>query len=156
MCLTDQKTLDIWPQKTFTESLKIYNEWNHEQNSLFQTEALYQKQVVELVKQINDHFYITHPEQTIHFHYHDDRYLFRYRLTITFDEDHKKTITFSIYDAKNQPQPLFTHNHRVNLHHEGLTACIELKHAMQELGGWSIIGFIDTFIRSTKTYLKKD
>ena len=156
MCLTDQKTLDIWPQKSFTESLKIYDEWNHEQNSLLQTEAIYHNQVSQLVEVLNNKFHTTHPEQTIHFHYHDERHLFHYRLTIEFDKKNRKTIQFAIYDAKNQPTPLFTVNHRVNVHYEGITALIDLKHTFVELDGWTIIGFIDTFIRSTKTYLEMD
>ena len=67
--------LSVFPQKTFRESLAIYDEWNFAKNSLPRLTENYKQDLREIVAHIIATFQNTHPEQRLHFLYNTQKIL---------------------------------------------------------------------------------
>ena len=147
--------ITIWPQKTFKESIAIYDEWNFERNSLARTQNEFHNDVQEIVNRILADFNNTRPDQKIRFDYQSENNSFRYFIEEYYDGH--LFINFYVSDHTGTPALIAScFNNTINFNEDAITAFINMKQALYEFEQWPIKGFYETFIRSTKVYLEMD
>ena len=147
--------ITIWPQKTFKESIAIYDEWNFERNSLSRTQNEFHNDLQQIVNQILKDFNNTHPDQRIRFDYQSENNSFRYFIEEYYDGH--LFINFYVSDHTGEPALIATcFNNTIKFSEDAITAFINMKHSIYEFEYWPIKGFYETFIQVTKTYLEMD
>lgn len=147
--------ITIWPQKTFKESIAIYDEWNFERNSLPRTQSEFYNDVQEIVNQILKDFNNTRPDQKIRFDYRSENNSFRYFIEEYYDGH--LFINFYVSDHTGNPVLIATYfNNTIKFCEDAITAFINMKYSIYEFEYWPIKGFYETFIQATKTYLEMD
>lgn len=147
--------ITIWPQKTFKESIAIYDEWNFERNSLSRTQNEFHNDLQQIVNQILKDFNNTHPDQRIRFDYQSENNSFRYFIEEYYDGH--LFINFYVSDHTGEPALIATcFNNTIKFSEDAITAFINMKHSIYEFEYWPIKGFYETFIQATKTYLEMD
>ena len=148
--------LSVFPQKTFRESLAIYDEWNFAKNSLPRLTENYKQDLREIVAHIVATFQNTHPEQRLHFLYNSDDFIFQYTLEEYFEDGHL-FVNFYVKGVDGELRKIAScYNSYVLFDIEGLTAFIEIKHSYEAVDAWPIQGFYENFITVTKKYLEMD
>lgn len=148
--------LSVFPQKTFRESLKIYDEWNFAKNSLPRLTENYKQDLREIVAHIVTTFQNTHPEQRLHFQYNSDDYIFEYTLEECYEDGHL-FVNFYVKNVHGQLSKIAScYDGNVLFDIEGLTAFVEIKHIYEAVDAWPIQGFYENFITVTKKYLEMD
>ena len=148
--------LSVFPQKTFRESLAIYDEWNFAKNSLPRLTENYKQDLREIVAHIVATFQNTHPEQRLHFLYNSDDFIFQYALEEYFEDGHL-FVNFYVKGVDGELRKIVScYNSDVLFEVDGLTAFVEIKHTYERTDTWSMQGFYENFIRVTKKYLEMD
>lgn len=148
--------LSVFPQKTFRESLAIYDEWNFTKNSLPRLTEKYKQDLREIVAHIVATFQNTHPDQRLHFQYNSDDYIFEYTLEEYYEDGHL-FVNFYVKNVHGQLSKITScYDGNVLFDIEGLTAFIEIKHIYEAVDSWPIQGFYESFIHVTKKYLEMD
>lgn len=146
--------LSVFPQKTFRESLKIYDEWNFAKNSLPRLTENYKQDLREIVAHIVTTFQNTHPEQRLHFLYNSDDFIFQYALEEYFEDGHL-FVNFYVKGVDGELRKIVScYNSDVLFEVDGLTAFVEIKHMYENVDTWPIQGFYESFIATTKEYLE--
>lgn len=146
--------LSVFPQKTFRESLAIYDEWNFAKNSLPRLTENYKQDLREIVANIVATFQNTHPDQRLHFLYNSDDYIFEYTLEEYYEDGHL-FVNFYVKNVLGQLSKIAScYDGNVLFDIEGLTAFIEIKHIYEAVDAWPIQGFYEAFIHKTKDYLE--
>ena len=148
--------LSVFPQKTFRESLAIYDEWNFAKNSIPRLTENYKQDLREIVAHIVTTFQNTHPEQRLHFQYNSDDYIFEYTLEECYEDGHL-FVNFYVKNVHGQLSKIAScYDGNVLFDIEGLTAFVEIKHIYEAVDAWPIQGFYENFITVTKKYLEMD
>lgn len=148
--------LSVFPQKTFRESLAIYDEWNFAKNSLPRLTENYKQDLREIVAHIVASFQNTHPDQRLHFQYNSDDYIFEYTLEEYYEDGHL-FVNFYVKNVRGQLSKIAScYDGNVLFEVDGLTAFVEIKHIYEAVDVWPIQGFYETFIDVTKKYLEMD
>jgi hypothetical protein len=150
------KTIDltVFPQKTFRESLAIYDEWNFVKNSLPRLTENYKQNLREIVAHIVATFQNTHPEQRLHFLYNSNDFIFQYALEEYFEDGHL-FVNFYVKGVDGELKKIAScHNSDVLFEVDGLTAFIEIKNTYDFVDAWPIQGFYESFIATTREYLE--
>lgn len=146
--------LSVFPQKTFRESLAIYDEWNFAKNSLPRLTKSYKQDLREIVAHIVATFQNTHPDQRLHFQYNSDDYIFEYTLEEYYEDGHL-FVNFYVKNVHGKLSKIAScYDGNVLFDIEGLTAFIEIKHIYEAVDVWPIQGFYEAFIRTTREYLE--
>lgn len=146
--------LSVFPQKTFRESLAIYDEWNFAKNSLPRLTENYKQDLREIVAHIVTTFQNTHPEQRLHFLYNSDDFIFQYTLEEYF-EDGYLFVNFYVKGVDGELHKIAScYNSDVLFEVDGLTAFTEIKNVYDLVDAWPIQGFYETFIATTREYLE--
>lgn len=146
--------LSVFPQKTFRESLAIYDEWNFAKNSLPRLTENYKQDLREIVAHIVATFQNTHPDQRLHFQYNSDDYIFEYTLEEYYEDGHL-FVNFYVKNVHGKLSKIAScYDGNVLFDIEGLTAFIEIKHIYEAVDVWLIQGFYEAFIRTTREYLE--
>lgn len=152
--MTKSIDLTVFPQKTFRESLAIYDEWNFAKNSLPRLTENYKQDLREIVAHIITTFQNTHPEQRLHFLYNSDDFIFQYTLEEYFEDGHL-FVNFYVKNVHGQLSKITScYDGNVLFDIEGLTAFVEIKHIYEAVDAWPIQGFYETFIATTQEYLE--
>lgn len=152
--MTKSIDLTVFPQKTFRESLAIYDEWNFAKNSLPRLTENYKQDLREIVAHIVATFQNTHPEQRLHFLYNSNDFIFQYALEEYFEDGHL-FVNFYVKSVYGELKKIAScHNSDVLFEVEGLTAFVEIKNTYDFVDAWPIQGFYEAFIRTTKDYLE--
>ncbi len=152
--MTKNIDLSVFPQKTFRESLAIYDEWNFAKNSLPRLTENYKQDLREIVAHIVTTFQNTHPEQRLHFLYNSDDFIFQYTLEEYFEDGHL-FVNFYVKNVHGQLSKITScYDGNVLFDIEGLTAFVEIKHIYEAVDAWPIQGFYETFIATTQEYLE--
>lgn len=152
--MTKNIDLSVFPQKTFRESLAIYDEWNFAKNSLPRLTENYKQDLREIVAHIITTFQNTHPEQRLHFLYNSDDFIFQYTLEEYFEDGHL-FVNFYVKNVHGQLSKITScYDGNVLFDIEGLTAFVEIKHIYEAVDAWPIQGFYETFIATTQEYLE--
>lgn len=148
--------LSVFPQKTFRESLAIYDEWNFAKNSLPRLTENYKQDLREIVAHIVSTFQNTHPDQRLHFQYNSDDYIFEYTLEEYYEDGHL-FVNFYVKNVHGKLSKIAScYDGNVLFEVDGLTAFVEIKHIYEAVDVWPIQGFYETFIDVTKKYLEMD
>lgn len=146
--------LSVFPQKTFRESLAIYDEWNFAKNSLPRLTEKYKQDLREIVAHIVATFQNTHPEQRLHFLYNSDDFIFQYTLEEYFEDGHL-FVNFYVKGVDGELRKIAScYNSDVLFEVDGVTAFVEIKHIYDFVDAWPIQGFYETFIATTREYLE--
>ena len=152
--MTKNIDLSVFPQKTFRESLAIYDEWNFAKNSLPRLTENYKQDLREIVAHIVTTFQNTHPEQRLHFLYNSDDFIFQYTLEEYFEDGHL-FVNFYVKNVHGQLSKITScYDGNVLFDIERLTAFVEIKHIYEAVDAWPIQGFYETFIATTQEYLE--
>lgn len=152
--MTKSIDLTVFPQKTFRESLAIYDEWNFVKNSLPRLTENYKQNLREIVAHIVATFQNTHPEQRLHFLYNSNDFIFQYALEEYFEDGHL-FVNFYVKGVDGELKKIAScHNSDVLFEVDGLTAFIEIKNTYDFVDAWPIQGFYESFIATTREYLE--
>ena len=152
--MTKSIDLTVFPQKTFRESLAIYDEWNFVKNSLPRLTENYKQNLREIVAHIVATFQNTHPEQRLHFLYNSNDFIFQYALEEYFEDGHL-FVNFYVKGVDGELKKIAScHNSDVLFEVDGLTAFIEIKNTYDFVDAWPIQGFYESFIATTQEYLE--